>query len=211
IRKATSSPFANSAPFPGGANGHELPTGVRHDPTMYVPRKKPIPKLALGGTVVAAGALGFASYLFFSNNKDDSKTNGSAPIPEVTPPQPAPTPEVTEIKPDAAPAPQKIPVLLSVEPADAKIFQDDKDLGKSPVLLQLDKGSKVELVVRREGYKIQAVTIDGSQEKVAVNLEKDGRATPRPSGNPRPRPSSGGTKPTPKPQGSSEKPFIPWQ
>ncbi|HKY63200.1 MAG TPA: serine/threonine-protein kinase [bacterium] len=208
VRKATSSPFANAAPFPGGANGQVLPTGSRHDPTMYIPRKKPFPKLAIGGSVVAAGALGAATYFLLSNGKDDSKTKGAAPSPEVTPP-PVPTPEVAPIKPDATPAPEKIPVLLSVEPSDAKIFQDDKDLGKSPVLLQLEKGSKVELVVRREGYKIQAVTIDGSQDKVAVNLEKEGRANPRPSGNPRPKASNGPK--TPKPKGSSEEIYIPWK
>lgn len=182
---------------------------TRHADTMFV-RQPPssVPKLAIGGGVLAAGALGVASYMLFRKKDEGGGITGvdAQPTAPLQPQQPQVTPAPT----DAKPAPEKVTVVLSVEPADAKIFLDDKDLGKSPVLLHVEKGSKLELVVRRDGYRPKDVVIDGSQEKPSVKLEKEGRPTPPSSGNPRPKPSNGSGK-TPKPKGSSEEIFIPWQ
>jgi serine/threonine-protein kinase len=67
-------------------------------------------------------------------------------------------------------------VLLAAVPIDAHVFRDLEDLGQSPVLVAVEDGHSVELEIRREGYKTDKITLDGSQTRAVVKLDKLTRA-----------------------------------
>jgi len=70
----------------------------------------------------------------------------------------------------ASPAEKQVP--LAVDPLDAHVFNGDKDLGTSPVLVKIPEGQSVSLDVRRKGYKAATITLDGSKEKASVKLKR---------------------------------------
>jgi hypothetical protein len=72
-------------------------------------------------------------------------------------------------------------VFLSAEPSDAKVTRDGKDLGALPTSLHLKPGESVSLVVTHGGYKTQTITLDGSQPRLLVKLE---RAAGKPKNTP---------------------------
>jgi tRNA A-37 threonylcarbamoyl transferase component Bud32 len=122
----------------------------------------------------------------------------------------APRPSI----PDAAPAPpasEAIPVptkqiLLAVEPNDAEVFDEEKSLGRSPVALDVPEGETLKLSITRDGYKQKELEVDGTKEKLFVELEKE-QVTPRPVPRPRYRPAARPTprpKPKPRPIGGGE-------
>jgi serine/threonine-protein kinase len=80
----------------------------------------------------------------------------------------------------AAPAPTVAPtgkqVLLAAEPIDAHVFRDGEDLGQSPVMLTIEAGKPMALEIRRDGYKPEKVTLDGSNPREIVKLGKAARA-----------------------------------
>src|SRR6478609_3021106 len=76
----------------------------------------------------------------------------------------------------AAPAIASKQVLLAAAPIDAHVFRDTEDLGQSPVSVTVEDGHTVELEIRREGYKTEKITLDGSKTREAVKLEKATRA-----------------------------------
>jgi eukaryotic-like serine/threonine-protein kinase len=109
-----------------------------------------------------------------------------------SPPQPQGAPEPSAAAPAAAAAPSAAPsapavqeILLSVDPPDSDIFDGQKNLGQSPIMLKFPKGGSTKLTIVRAGYEQKVVTIDGSQEKVVVKLSRE-RVTgaPRPAGAP---------------------------
>jgi hypothetical protein len=59
---------------------------------------------------------------------------------------------------------------------DAHVFQGDTDLGASPVMLAVEAGKPLELEIRRDNFKPQKVTVDGSKTRENVKLEKAARA-----------------------------------
>ena len=79
-------------------------------------------------------------------------------------------------------------VFLVVEPSDAKVTREGKDLGALPTSLHVKPGESVPLVVARAGYKTQTVTLDGSQPRMLVKLE---RAGGKPAKAPAARPAEG--------------------
>jgi eukaryotic-like serine/threonine-protein kinase len=119
-------------------------------------------------------------------------------------PEPAPT-----VAPAATPAPlQNEPltkpvrtqVVLAVEPLDAHVFEGDKDLGKSPVLLELELEATRTLEIRRDGFKSQTIMVDASEARRSIKLEELRAARPG-SGRPAAtRPSTVPDKPK-KPKG----------
>lgn len=74
----------------------------------------------------------------------------------------------------SAPAPQatkKAQVVIAVAPLSAHIFHDSKDLGASPIMV--DVGAEpITLVARLEGYESKTVVIDGAETKVSIALDK---------------------------------------
>jgi hypothetical protein len=96
----------------------------------------------------------------------------NAPAPSVSVP-------VVQGSPIAAAEMDTKEVFLAAEPSDAKVTRDGKDVGALPTALHLKSGESVALVVSRTGYKTQTITLDGSQPRMLVKLE-------RAAGKPRP-------------------------
>ena len=67
-------------------------------------------------------------------------------------------------------------VLLAAVPIDAHVFRNSEDLGQSPVMVAVEDGHSVELEIRRDGYKTDKVTLDGSKTREIVKLDKLSRA-----------------------------------
>jgi serine/threonine protein kinase len=63
-------------------------------------------------------------------------------------------------------------VALAIEPSEAHVFEGDKDLGTSPVVLEIEEGKSVNLMVRLEGYKERELSLDGSKARETVKLER---------------------------------------
>ncbi len=83
-------------------------------------------------------------------------------------------------------APDEKQVALAVDPLDAHVFDGDKDLGASPVLVKIADGQSVTLKVSRKGYKDASITLDGSKDKASVKLDRIpsvhlSRPAPRPT------------------------------
>jgi len=68
------------------------------------------------------------------------------------------------------------PVLLAAVPIDAHVFRNGEDLGQSPVMIAVEDGQSVELEIKRDGYKTDKITLDGSKTREVVKLDKVSRA-----------------------------------
>ncbi|HEY3592253.1 MAG TPA: serine/threonine-protein kinase, partial [Polyangiaceae bacterium] len=129
------------------------------------------------------------------------------PVVHVQPPAPMPapapiaTPAPTAATPPAAPVRH---VLFASEPLDSHVFQNGQDLGAQPLTVDVPVGEKVIVEVRRDGYRPQKLTLDGSDPKVKIRLARQsgrpGSARPAnaPEGAPKP---AGGQSPA---QGNGE-------
>jgi eukaryotic-like serine/threonine-protein kinase len=67
-------------------------------------------------------------------------------------------------------------VLLAAVPIDAHVFRNTEDLGQSPVMVTVEDGQSIELEIRRDGYKTDKITLDGSKTREVVKLDKLARA-----------------------------------
>jgi serine/threonine-protein kinase len=67
-------------------------------------------------------------------------------------------------------------VALAVVPQEAHVYDGDKDLGTSPVLLEVEEGKTLALSVRMDGYKELDLKIDGSQPREIAKLDRLPRA-----------------------------------
>jgi hypothetical protein len=74
-------------------------------------------------------------------------------------------------------------VLLGVAPTTAHVYQGDRDLGQSPVSIEVPKGQLVSVEVRHLGYETQQLELDGSEPRKSVELvsrnKKKKRVKPR--------------------------------
>jgi serine/threonine-protein kinase len=130
---------------------------------------------------------------------------GGEPRVATPPPTPAAATAVPTIPPPAAPAATPSPaaaplvaanvrhVLFASEPLDSHVFQNGQDLGPQPLTVDVPTGEKVVVEVRRDGFRPQKVTLDGSDAKVKVRLVR--LPNGRPLGS-RP-PSAAEAKPAP--------------
>jgi len=80
-------------------------------------------------------------------------------------------------------------VILATEPAKAVVTLGDKNLGPSPVLIEVEEGRPVTLEVTKKGYRSRAVTVDGTDLKPTVKLDAISSARPPPAKPRRPTPS----------------------
>jgi eukaryotic-like serine/threonine-protein kinase len=98
-----------------------------------------------------------------------------APAPKAVEPGAAPTAPATAAAAVAAAANDVViskQVVLATEPIDAHIFRDGEDLGQSPVAVNVDEGKTIELEIRRDGYKPDKITLDGTKTREIVKLDK---------------------------------------
>jgi serine/threonine-protein kinase len=74
-------------------------------------------------------------------------------------------------------------VVLATEPLDALVYLDGKSIGSSPVVVDVVEGQQARLEIRRTGYKTKEVSVNGSEGRLSVRLEKatNSRALPRSS------------------------------
>ena len=83
----------------------------------------------------------------------------------------------------AAAAPEAQEVFLAADPSDAKVTRNGNDIGALPTSLRVKPGESAALVVTRAGYKTQTVTVDETQPRVLVKMErvagKPGKAAAR--------------------------------
>lgn len=70
--------------------------------------------------------------------------------------------------PDDEVSPSK--VLLGVAPAKAHVFMGDRDLGESPVSIDVPKGALATVEVRHPSYETKQLELDGSEGKVSIEL-----------------------------------------
>jgi tRNA A-37 threonylcarbamoyl transferase component Bud32 len=94
--------------------------------------------------------------------------------------------------PNVPPPPASKQVLLTVEPSDAKVTRDGKDLGSVPIAIDVADGEKATLIITRGGYKSQTITLDGTEPKKLVKLASAASAPAKPAPpKPGPKPSMG--------------------
>jgi serine/threonine-protein kinase len=157
------------------------------------------------GVLAAAAVLGV---IVFSSGENKA-------IPSVKPEATPVAPIAQEVAPPTAPEQVTITsqVVLAVEPLTAHVFQGDKDLGSSPVVVQVPEGEKVDVQVRQEGYKPATLTLDGSKQKLSIALEpsKPRYAAPaRPGTAAKPATPEEHKKPRPGPQIGGGEIVNPW-
>jgi hypothetical protein len=124
---------------------------------------------AFGGAGIAIGAavaiaLGAASYW----------SRASTPALEVEP-QTASTAGTTTAA-SASSTEQDSPeeskvVALVLSPVDARVYRGKNDLGPMPLSIRLRSGQRMDLDVRRPGYRSKTISIDGSEPRKVVQLE----------------------------------------
>ncbi len=136
--------------------------------------------LAAGLAGVGAAVL-LVLAIFAKSNKSDASTPNSA-LPEKTALSAATPPAAALPSPPAAP--ERAPlaatksVALAVEPLDSHVFSGSKDLGASPVMVDVPTDHPVELEIRHAGYKSARVVLDGAESRKVVALERVGGARP---------------------------------
>jgi len=72
--------------------------------------------------------------------------------------------------------------FIFVEPSDAKIVRDGKELGGMPVKLTLKAGETATLVVSKSGYATQTVVVKSGDEAKSVKLVARRSGAPSPGG-----------------------------
>lgn len=73
-------------------------------------------------------------------------------------------------------ASSKVTVTLDTDPSGAQIWIDNVDMGKSPLVFEADKGSRLRIRTKRSSYKdVSSIELigDKSQQDVKINLQKN--------------------------------------
>ncbi|MBL7686087.1 MAG: serine/threonine protein kinase, partial [Deltaproteobacteria bacterium] len=115
---------------------------------------------------VGAAALATRSYLL---SKDSKNEIDSSVIPQPSASSSA------RIKPSLL---SSKTVELFIEPADAHVFLDGKDLGANPKI-EVEEGATLNLEIRKKGYQSKKIELDDSQDKVAIRLDPDKTHSPK--------------------------------
>lgn len=152
----------------------------------------------VAGLAGVAAAVALVGAIFAKSSQSDAK-------PEVATLQAPPAAPPATVAPAEPPADENVivskQVALAVTPPEARVFQGDKDLGTSPVLLEVEEGTSVALTVRMEGYKELELNLDGSRARESVKLE---RLPSRPAAaRPAPKKAPAEPKPEAKPKKKS--------
>ncbi|WP_394840450.1 serine/threonine protein kinase [Pendulispora rubella] len=136
-----------------GVEGFETP-GEYFGSSVPPPLAPPAPsRVPLYIAVAMITTVLLTVMIVFIVRRYDSRANAGRPVPEVV----------------AGPT-EKFVVLIT-EPLDAHVSQDGVDLGPQPIV-KLREGASVSVEVSHVGYKTEQVTLDGSEEKRIVRLEK---------------------------------------
>ena len=173
--------------------------------TPFVPQRNRFPLVA--GAVGVAVAVGLVIAIFAHSSPSPASPPAATDLAQKPAPV-APAPPPPSATAPAAPA--TTTVAMEVDPDDADVFLNGASLGTSPVAIQVPDGKSVDVEVRRAGYVTREITVDGTQKKLKVKLDKAPGAVvalhphaPRPAApkpaaeetpKPKPRPSLGGSE-----------------
>jgi serine/threonine-protein kinase len=115
--------------------------------------------------VVAAAAIGSALFAKDERARDVAQAPPKlVPSAELASASPAPNVDAT--------FPLTRQVALAVVPQEAHVYDGEKDLGTSPVLLDVEEDKPLKLSVRMDGYKELELDIDGSKPRQTAKLER---------------------------------------
>jgi serine/threonine protein kinase len=135
-------------------------------PTLTAPRSSASPSSTSSTGMSSTGASSTAANRTASTASGAAATGSpSAGAPSSTAPS---NPAPANLAVPAAPAAQQ--VLLGVAPTSAHVFLDDRDLGRSPVSIDVPHGSLVTVEVKNPGYETQRIELDGSEPRKSVEL-----------------------------------------
>ena len=95
--------------------------------------------------------------------------DSSQPTTVASVPAPAPTPSFAEPREETKNIRQ---VVIAAQPIDAHAYVAGKDLGTSPVVVDISESASVSVEVRRSGYTSKTVMLDGSEGRLSVILDK---------------------------------------
>jgi serine/threonine-protein kinase len=194
--------------FKKGAGGMPAPVPAR--PPEPLRKRSRWPMLVGVAGVITTIVLVVA---IFAGSRDSTAQTPTAKAPTAPPTATEKTPAKAAATEPPAASPTMTPVVLAIEPTDAHVFHGDEDLGESPVLLQLAEGETRELEIRRDGYRTEPLTVDASEAKRSVKLERIARGGGRPAPKkPASKPAPENPKSTPKPKSTYSDPGIvnPW-
>ncbi|MDF3066434.1 MAG: serine/threonine protein kinase [Polyangiaceae bacterium] len=150
----------------------------------------------LAGVAGVAAAVAIVSGIFANSSRSSARPSSAEPT-KSEPVLPVSTPS----GPAAPVTPPAKQVALAVVPPEAHVFDGDKDLGNSPVLLSVEDGKPLKLSARMDGYKDLELTIDGKSPRESAKLSrlpsKVGVARPQPkkpleTAKPEPKKNLGG-------------------
>jgi eukaryotic-like serine/threonine-protein kinase len=120
------------------------------------------PLFAVIGGVVGFGLVGVAAAIVTSRPsgataKPDPIASIAPPVKTADPPPPPP--------PAGSAEPASREVLISFEPADAKLLRGDTALDGPPFAVQIKDGERIELVAKHAGYKDYPLVLDDKSER----------------------------------------------
>ena len=117
-----------------------------------------------------AAAIAIVVGIFAKSSSSTASSSPAQPAAAVlTTPSPAPTPVPPTAPATTAKAEAKH-VLVASDPLDAHVFQDGHDLGTWPLTVDVPVGQKLNIEIRREGFKSQTLVLDGVQTRLKVKL-----------------------------------------
>ncbi len=164
--------IANSALAAAG-----MPKPIPGEPPGFMPQKSKWPIFAGIAGVVAVVAI--AVIALVNPGKTDAKqpdkdTPAAAPSPPpAATPTPTPTPTVT------APPKKVRNILITANAPSAKVFEGDKEIGETPLNVEVEEGSKKSIVVKATGYADKAVQLDAkTPAKLPLSLTRVGGGAP---------------------------------
>jgi hypothetical protein len=139
--------------------------------------------------VLGFGAASVVAAVIFAGDRLGITPTPTSPTPPTpsTPTSPASqtsseTPKIEQAPSASAPTypPTKKKVELTVDPADAHVFQDGRDIGTDKVMIEVGQGSTVDLEIRHEGFQTKKIKLDGSRGKTSIHLDPEIKVIPRP-------------------------------
>lgn len=138
---------------------------------LSAPAAPPQSSLPLYASIGIVAALAAGTVVYFATKSADSpeaKAETANSIAEKGAEKGAEDP--AQKTANAAPtSPKTTRVGIAVAPLSAHVFDGEKDLGQSPVMVEVG-AEPLTLTARLSGYEDRQIAIDGSQEKVSVEL-----------------------------------------
>ncbi len=139
-------------------------------PGLPRPGRSKVPLIAGGvGALVAVGLV-LAIFVKSGSSGAGQQPSAVASTPSAGTATPPPT---TAGTPTTAQGPTTTSVALAIEPLDAHVFEGSRDLGASPVILEVPEGQTLSLEVRKDGYVSRTISVDGSKPRHTIKLDPE--------------------------------------